>query len=143
MNTTIPEPNIDKKYFTAEEANQTLPLVKMIIRDIVELYADIRGRRDRLTAISKNEYSSGERGDVYSEELEAVETSIFEDIEKLKKIISELTELGIDLKDPETGLIDFPCLLDGREVCLCWKHDEDEVVFWHEVDAGFAGRQSL
>lgn len=143
MNTTIPEPNTTKKYFTAEEANQTLPLVKLIIGDITELYADIRERRDRLTAISSHEYGSGERDDVYSEELEAVETSIYEDIERLKKYISELTDLGIELKDPEIGLIDFPSLQDGREVCLCWKHEEDAVAFWHEVDAGFAGRQSL
>ena len=143
MNTTIPEAEVAKKYFTAEEANQTLPLVKLIIRDITELYADIRERRDRLTAISKNDYSTGERDEIYSDELQAVETSIYEDIERLKKIIAELTGLGIELKDPETGLIDFPCLQDGREVCLCWKHGEDGVDFWHEIDAGFAGRQAL
>lgn len=143
MNTTIPEPETTRKYYTAEQANQTLPLVKLIVRDITELYADIRDRRDRLTAINSNEYRSSQRDDVYGEELEAVESSIYDDIEKLKKFISELTELGIELKDPEIGLIDFPCLQDGREICLCWKHEENEVAFWHEVDAGLAGRQSL
>lgn len=143
MNTTIPEPETARKYYTVEEANSTLPLVKLIVRDIVELYADVRDRRDRLSAIAKAEYGNAERGEVYSEELEAVEASIYKDIEKLKAFIAELTELGIELKDPETGLIDFYSLLDGREVFLCWKLGEPAVAHWHELDAGFEGRQLL
>ena len=143
MNTTIPEPDTARKFFTVEEANSTLPLVRLIVRDIVELYADVRDRRDRLTAIAKNEYSNAERDDVYSEELEAVESSIYKDIEKLKSFIAELTEIGIEMKDPETGLIDFYSLQDGREVFLCWKLGEQNITHWHELDAGFEGRQLL
>ena len=143
MNTTIPEPGTARKFFTVEEANSTLPLVKLIVRDIVELYADVRDRRDRLSAISNNEYSNAERDDVYSEELEEVEASIYKDIERLKAFIAELTELGIELKDPEAGLIDFHSLQEGREIFLCWKLGEEEISHWHELDAGFEGRQSL
>ncbi len=143
MNTTIPEPGTARKFFTVEEANSTLPLVKLIVRDIAELYADVRDRRDRLSAISNNEYSNAERDDVYSEELEEVEASIYKDIERLKAFIAELTELGIELKDPEAGLIDFHSLQEGREIFLCWKLGEEEVSHWHELDAGFEGRQSL
>ncbi len=143
MNTTIPEPDTARKFFTVEEANSTLPLVRLIVRDIVELYADVRDRRDRLSAIAKNEYSNAERDDVYSEELEAVESSIYKDIEKLKSFIAELTEIGIEMKDPETGLIDFYSLQDGREVFLCWKLGEQNITHWHELDAGFEGRQLL
>ena len=143
MNTTIPEPGTARKFFTVEEANSTLPLVKLIVRDIAELYADVRDRRDRLSAISNNEYSNAERDDVYSEELEEVEASIYKDIERLKAFIAELTELGIELKDPEAGLIDFHSLQEGREIFLCWKLGEEEISHWHELDAGFEGRQSL
>jgi len=143
MNTTIPEPDTARKLFTVEEANSTLPLVKLIVRDIVELYADVRDRRDRLSAIAKNEYSNAERDEVYSEELEAVESSIYKDIEKLKSFIAELTEIGIEMKDPETGLIDFYSLQEGREIFLCWKLGEQNIAHWHELDAGFEGRQLL
>ena len=56
---------------------------------------------------------------------------------------TELVELGIELKDPNIGLIDFPTLVDGREAYLCWKLGEPEVGFWHELAAGVQGRQSV
>jgi hypothetical protein len=51
--------------------------------------------------------------------------------------------LGAELKDPRVGLIDFLAQVDGRDVYLCWKLGEDEIAYWHELEAGFAGRQSL
>jgi hypothetical protein len=62
--------------------------------------------------------------------------------EKLASYINELTKLGVELKGPD-GLCDFPSIMDGREVCLCWRLGEPEVMHWHELDAGFAGRQPL
>ena len=55
----------------------------------------------------------------------------------------ELEQLGVELKDYYTGLIDFPCWMDGREVYLCWRLGEPDVAHWHEVTEGFAGRQTL
>jgi hypothetical protein len=49
----------------------------------------------------------------------------------------------VEIKDPYTGLVDFPCRQDNREVYLCWKLGEDKLDWWHEIDAGFAGRQPL
>ncbi len=57
--------------------------------------------------------------------------------------IAEIDELGITVKDLDMGLIDFPCLRDGREVYLCWKLGEPGIDWWHEIDAGYAGRQPL
>ena len=62
---------------------------------------------------------------------------------KAKEAAKELKNLGIELKDYDTGLIDFLCWMDGREVYLCWRLGESEVSHWHEIDAGFAGRQRL
>ena len=56
---------------------------------------------------------------------------------------AELDQLHVELKDYYTGLVDFLCWMDGREVYLCWRLGESEVGFWHELDAGFAGRQPL
>src|SRR5262249_33900136 len=63
--------------------------------------------------------------------------------ERMEELVGELRQLGVELKDFFAGLVDFPCWMDGREVYLCWKQGEPEVAHWHEVDAGFAGRQKL
>jgi hypothetical protein len=63
--------------------------------------------------------------------------------ERLAEYVHELNGLGIQLKDFYTGLVDFPCWMEGREVLLCWKQGEPGVDHWHELDAGFAGRQKL
>ena len=63
--------------------------------------------------------------------------------EKMREYEQELKNLGVELKDYYIGLIDFPCWMDGREVNLCWKLGEPEVAHWHELDAGYSGRQRL
>lgn len=132
-----------KKYYTADEANQALPLVRSIVTDIVAFYSDLHDRHLRLQAVKRRGSSRGSMPTEYNEELAQMETELARDEEKLKGYISELEQLGVELKDLSIGLIDFPGLIEGREVCLCWKLGEPEVGFWHEVDAGFAGRQSL
>jgi len=133
-----------KKYFTVEQANQALPLVRSIVSDIVALYGDLHARNDRLQAIKRrNGASRGSMPEDYNEELAQMEADLHRDAEKLQEYIGELQALGIELKDLPKGLVDFPGMIDGREVCLCWMLGESEVAFWHEVDAGFVGRQSL
>ena len=79
----------------------------------------------------------------YSDELAEVEQSLQLDAERLQEYIQELDELGVEPKGAVQGLVDFPCLMDGRIVYLCWQLGEAEVLFWHELEAGFAGRQKL
>ena len=62
---------------------------------------------------------------------------------QLRAAVNELEEMEIVLRDVDRGLIDFPAIIDGREVYLCWEEGEDEVAYWHDMDAGFGGRQSL
>ena len=133
-----------KKYFTVEEANHALPLVRSIVGDIVALYADLHERHERLQAVKRrNSVSRGSMPPEYNDELTQMENDLHRDAEKLQGYILELQELGVDLKDLSKGLVDFPGLVDGREVCLCWMQGESEVAFWHEIEAGFIGRQSL
>jgi hypothetical protein len=136
--------SLKKKYFTVEEANQALPLVRSIVNDIVTFYTDLHARHDRLQAVKRrNAASRGSMPSDYNEELAQMEADLHRDAEKLQGYIGELQALGVDLKDLPKGLVDFPGLIDGREVCLCWMLGESEVAFWHEVDSGFVGRQSL
>lgn len=133
-----------KRFFTVEEATQTLPLVRSIVRDVVEHYRDLHERHERLQAVKqRNNASRGTMPPEYNEELEQMEEEIRRDAEKLQHFVDELQELGVELKDLTRGLVDFPHLMDGREVYLCWMLGESDLAHWHEKDAGFQGRQSL
>jgi len=130
-----------RKYFTVEQANAMLPLVRAIVKDLSELSRDVMDRRDRLAHLRSGR--NGQHSDVYSEELAQIEEELEKDGRRLREYVDELQQLGVEPKNGPEGLIDFPTLVDGREAWLCWKLGEPEVLFWHELDAGFAGRQSL
>lgn len=130
----------EKKYYTVEEANAMLPLLRSILRDITELAGSLRERDERLRRVG---VPAGAGAQAYNEEMEQMEAEFEHDKERLNEYIHELQKLKVELKDPFIGLIDFLCLKDGREVYLCWKLGEEEVAFWHELDKGFGGRQKL
>ena len=129
------------RLFTIEEANQTLPLVKAITTDLVKLSNELVERRQRLAMLTAGR--EREAGNPYSDELAAIEAEVEKEAQRLRGFIEELIELGVEPKSAMEGLIDFPSLHDGRVVFLCWKLGEPEVMHWHEIDAGFAGRQSI
>jgi hypothetical protein len=133
---------VGKKYFSAAEANATLPLVRAIVRDITDLARDLRDRHERLARVRAKE-QHGALGDAYQEEIQQVQADFERDEERMHEYERELRDLGVELKDPYTGLVDFPCWMNGHEVYLCWRAGEPEIAFWHEVDAGFAGRQKI
>src|SRR5437899_2666285 len=97
-----------RKYFTIEEANSALPLVRAIVSDIVTKYGEVSERKGRLDQIRQSHQSSG-RGphDLYREELVQVEKELDNEIARLQEFIDELEELGVELKDISRGLIDF------------------------------------
>lgn len=137
MNTTAA-----KKYFTVAEANAMLPLVRAIVDDIVTLYNDVQERRERLAKV-RQAHGHRRDDDSYDEEVQQIEDEIEKDYDRLNEFGDELRRLGVELKDPVSGLIDFLTQIDGREAYLCWKLGEGEITFWHELNAGFGGRQSL
>jgi hypothetical protein len=130
-----------KKFFTAAQANNTLPLVRAITRDISELACGLRDRQERLNRLGRPR--QGHLGEAYQEELERLREDLDRSHLRMQEYVQELNALGIELKDYYIGLVDFPARMNGREVYLCWKLGEPTVAFWHERDAGFAGRQRL
>lgn len=129
-----------KKYFTPDQANAMLPLVRAIVRDISELAHGLRDRHTRLDRLTQEGVG---KGLITQDQLEEEQAAWERDAERLQECVTELTGLGVEMKDLFQGLVDFPGVKDGREICLCWKLGESRLDWWHETDAGFAGRQRL
>jgi hypothetical protein len=117
--------------FTLKEANSTLPLVKRIVADIVKAHIHVADLRQRVQTLEGGK------------ELAEAQHQLDAGVEQLKDFVSELASVGAELKDFETGLIDFIGRHDGRDVYLCWKLGEEEITHWHELDAGFTGRKPI
>jgi hypothetical protein len=124
------------KLFTIEEANALLPSVRQILKRIQ------RSRR-RLKAFGKQAKLAAEGAEQGGGGMAAgAQYAII--LTDLTEEMTELEDLGVQLKDFERGLIDFPCMRDGRVVLLCWQLGEgDELEWWHDVDTGFGGRTPL
>ena len=134
----------NKKFFSLAEANHALPLVRAIVTDVVRQFREVHDRKERLAHIRHAHGNSERESDAfYSDEVTQIEDELEKDIAVLHGYIEELDKLGVELKDFARGLVDFPSLQDGREIYLCWLLGEEEVAHWHELDAGFQGRQSL
>lgn len=127
-----------RKVYTVEQANATLPLVRRIVDDIVRHYERLQEHIRLSQAASMSTYGTAPR-----EEAEHHQRRAQAIAEEIEGFVSELSSLGIEFKGFELGLVDFPGEIDGRPVCLCWKLGEPSVQFWHEVDAGYAGRRPL
>jgi len=126
------------RIFTVEEANRTLPLVSRIVADLVREHQqwEDKVREFELATVG----SSPEKPDAIAELLQMEAQRLARDIEGY---ITELSDLGVICKGMDTGLVDFRGQIDGRDVYYCWKLGEPSVMFWHEIDAGFVGRQRL
>lgn len=131
----MPEPRI----FTLEEAERALPLVRRIVADLQTEY------RTWQDAVSRYELAAAvARGDA-SEPASMTELRAAVDSRavRVERLLRELEQIGCELKDFEVGLVDFYALLEDRLVFLCWRIDEDRISSWHELDAGYAGRQPI
>jgi hypothetical protein len=137
----VRDANKPARLFTVEQANAMLPLVRAITSDLASLAKDVMERRHRLALLLRGRHRKS--NDPYSEELAQMEADLERDTLRLQGYVEELRDLGVEPKGAIEGLVDFPAQIDGRLVYLCWKLGEPEVLYWHEIDAGFAGRQPL
>jgi hypothetical protein len=126
------------KRFTVEEANKTLPLVRRIVEDVVRQHRVWRERILELDLVASSTRAEETRARAL--ELETDAQNLAREIDGYQR---ELEDLGIQLKDRRIGLVDFPSEIGGRNVLLCWRLGEPEVQYWHDEDAGYAGRQPL
>jgi len=120
-------PSRSTRRFTLEQANRTLPLVRRVVGDIVKAHGRVTTLQVASVAVTGKEQPSAQK------ELDRA-------IEQLQSYVDELASIGCQLKDYQTGLIDFIGRHEGRDVCLCWKLGEEKIAYWHELNTGFAGR---
>jgi len=122
------------QYFTLQQANEALKIVRPLMDEVQAIRSKVlQNQPETWPAIEKSAGNGGNR---------ALSVMV-QDFERLNALVHQIQDTGAQIKDLNLGLLDFPALKDGREVCLCWKHGEGEIAFWHEVDAGYAGRQPI
>lgn len=120
--------------YTLAEARATLPQVKVLMAKIeVARQAILRLRPTAWPAVQKAAANGGSR--------EAGELALH--AMKLEDAVKAILAMGILIKDLDHGVVDFLGMRDGHEVLLCWRYGEDDIAFWHEVNAGFDGRQAI
>jgi hypothetical protein len=121
-------------YFSLEEANAALDTIRPIMEEIQSLRSKIIARQPEIwPAIER---SAGNGGN-------PTLSKLVKDFERLDDLLHRILATGAQVKDINTGLLDFPAWRNDHEVYLCWKFGEGRIEFWHEIDAGFAGRQPI
>ena len=127
--------------FTVEEANALLSTVRPLVERMVEqrrLLGEALERRQEF-----GELTAGNGGGFDARLPAELDAAVEKTVEGVKECVEELTGLGVQVKDLDTGLVDFPSLRDGEEVLLCWQLGESEIGWWHTLDGGFAGRRPI
>lgn len=121
-------------YFTLEEANDALENIRPLMEQIQSIRKEILARQPEVWPVI--ERATGNGGN------RAASLLAF-DFERLDDLVHQIMDTGAEIKDLDNGLVDFPALREGHEVYLCWQQGEERIDFWHEKDAGFAGRQPI
>jgi hypothetical protein len=127
-------------YFTREEAEALLPQISVVLRKIQERRSELQQSEEELGALRLQAMGNGYH---LHERMMELQRELARHIQALQAFVNDLKEFGCELKDADSGLIDFLSLRNGHEIYLCWRLGEDRINFWHHLDAGFAGRQPL
>ena len=129
------------RHFTPDEANAELGAVRPLVERMVAQ------RQAHVAALARQEelegHIRGNGGGIPPAELAETAAGVERVARELAKTIDDIVAHGAEIKDLDEGLIDFPALRHGETVLLCWKLGEDEIRYWHTLEAGFAGRQEL
>ena len=131
-----------KSEFTIRSANQTLPLVRMIVEDIVQFSREISETRERLAYLNEGRDLSESKDD-YSRELHSIENAMELKSARVDKCIRELVDLNVIPADPVNGFVDFPAIRENEPVHLCWNIGEKEVLNWHDVEEECSHRRPI
>lgn len=130
------------KTFTLDEAQSLLPLLEALLNRAIEGKQAAEEAEAELSALAQKIYlSGGMRVDV--EKVTKQRAEVDAHLQRVRETLAEIDTIGVQVKDLEAGLLDFPCRLDDEIVLLCWRMGETAIEHWHTVDAGFKGRQPV
>jgi hypothetical protein len=127
--------------FTRAQAEALLPELEEVLLDMQRCKREIDALRGDLGHAVERTAGNGHVKD--ESDLAGKRRRAESFVEQLNEHLSRINAMGVELKDLDQGLLDFPHEYDGRVVYLCWRLGEDNIAWWHELDAGFAGRQPL
>jgi len=122
-----------KKHYTREEARALLPKVREWLARLNQHRKDLERFDKRLGGMTERGHDIG--GDTVNQWIRT--------LAQMQEVLAEFQQREIFIKDVERGLIDFPAIIGGREVFLCWESDEDDIEFWHDLETGYGGRERL
>jgi hypothetical protein len=130
------------KTFTLDEAQSMLPLVESLLKRAMESKTAAEEIEAELSDLSRRIHlTGGMKVDIGGV---AVRRGLMEKhVDQARELVSEIDEIGVQIKDLDTGLLDFPCRIDDEVVLLCWKSGETAIEHWHTMESGFKGRQPI
>ncbi len=144
------------RFFDIDDANATLVELGPILATLVQQREELVRLRDHVLAQGTGGGATGaagsgggpatdggEAGPIVADDLRLTRLRMQGLIDQMAAGGARIDELGIALRDIPTGLVDFPALVNGRQVWLCWRRDEEAIHFWHDLDSGFGGRRPL
>jgi hypothetical protein len=126
-------PHRFRKHYSVEEARALLPQVRQWLSELREIRQRLKQVDERLAQMVAGGADAGGESVNARVKLAA----------EFHNVIQEFARREIQIKDLERGLVDFPAIISGKEVFLCWEQDEDDIEFWHDLDTGYAGRERL
>ena len=122
-----------EKHYTREEAEALLPQVREWLARLNELRSNVERDDKRITSLMQPGNDIG--GDLVNRNIRT--------LADMQVLLGEFQKRDIHIKDIERGLLDFPAIIGGKEVFLCWEHGEDNIEFWHDLESGYGGRERI
>ncbi len=130
------------KLFTLDEAQALVPVLESLLKRGIEAKHAAEQINDDLQKLTQRIFvSGGMHVDVAKVGRQRTEMEAY--VQRAKDAVQEIDAIGVQVKDLDIGLLDFPCKVDDEVVLLCWKMGEAKITHWHTVESGFAGRQPL
>jgi hypothetical protein len=130
------------KTFTLDEAQAVLPIVEALLNRTLEAKEALTGLEEEQQGLLRRVFvSGGMLVDLAVVKKRKITMAAL--VQRAKDSLQEIDAIGVQVKDLDTGLLDFPCVLEGETVLLCWKRGEPRIAFWHRIEDGFRGRQPI
>ncbi len=126
------------KVYTVEEAREMIPRLRPMLKQIQELRREVTTHTETLNRTSPEMRQNG-----HAPEVARLEGRISNCLDAIRERLNEISALDIEVRDLDTGLVDFLGMRHGRIIYLCWSVDEPTVAYWHELNSGFRGRRPL